>query len=321
MRVTQLFRDVKATHRASDYKFLTGILGSKSTWFKPTDPNSEWAMIQDSLKPSTFINFIKLFSEDLLSVIVLPIGIFLTLRLIKDGKVTIVGEQFRHNSEANNEEWWFINGIGVNKELQYTNAFQLSSVFKQAIHAFYNPTIGLLFDSLRVINGLSGHKSLATRRFIRDLCYALHANPSRVIGLIVHSQGAIVASLAIRRIIKKELIPLSDLTRLEIYTFGSPISRYDSAIDPVSMLRVPYYEHYANEGDFAAQLGTLTLRRSSNENWWAVGKVYTAPVEGHFLGDHYLANFIKGQYQWHGSNDSRLYRKYLRATNKNAQPQ
>jgi len=320
MRIRELYRDIKVTHKTFDKRFLASVIGPRSTWFKPTDPSSEWGMIQGSLKASTFINFLKLIVEDLLSVLILPIGIFLSVRAIKEGKVSVVGEEFRNNGESNNEEWWFINGVGVNRELQFANATQLSLVFKQTIHSFYNPTIGLLFDLCKCVTGIAGHKSRATQRFIRDLCAALRANPTQVIVLVVHSQGAIIASLAIRRIIKKDLLPYHDLARLEIYTFGSPVKRYDSVIDPVSMLRVPFYEHYANEGDFAANLGVLTLRKSRNESWWAVGKVYTSPHDGHFLGDHYLANFLKGEYEWSGSNDSQLYRKLLRFANKNLAP-
>eukprot|EP01111_Echinosteliopsis_oligospora_P016798 TRINITY_DN7097_c0_g1_i1.p1 TRINITY_DN7097_c0_g1~~TRINITY_DN7097_c0_g1_i1.p1 ORF type:complete len:179 (+),score=36.24 TRINITY_DN7097_c0_g1_i1:495-1031(+) len=112
--------------------------------------------------------------------------------------------------------------------------------------------------------------------------------------LVVHSKGGIVAASAIEELINNRV----DITKLEVYTFGSASDSFLQIVDNKNGLCYPFYEHFANEEEYIAQIGTL--------HWKIPGNVFTNKRKGHLLGEHYLPDFQKGLYQiYYGLEDSK----------------
>lgn len=95
------------------------------------------------------------------------------------------------------------------------------------------------------------------------------------------------------------------IKKLEIYTFGNAANHFNSPITapgPDSRAGEPivkYIEHYANEGDFVAQIGVLNWQIEPSRDTQAVKKVeapdtrfygslFKRNVTGHLLVEHYF---------------------------------
>jgi hypothetical protein len=304
-------KEVAVATENLDRDFFVSIIGPLHTWFDPTAPYTEWDMMRKfSKEPKQWWRLAKLLTEDLLSIFIIPMGFVLMARsrfIFRNKVNTTSGDQYAENNALDNEDWWYVNGIGVNGDLQKTNSDQMAEMFGRQIHNFYNPTQGLLFDLFLCMTGLTGHKTHAAKQLTLVLIERLKSDPNRTVNIICHSGGVIVATNAVRKLIKHGHV--SDLKRLEIYTFGSPVTDYPYAIDPDSYDRVPYYEHYVNTGDYVSRIGTLRIKDTAN--WRYVGKIYAADIKGHFFGEHYLANLSRHKYAWRDQDGegSRLYKK------------
>ena len=79
----------------------------------------------------------------------------------------------------------------------------------------------------------------------------------------------------------------NELCKLEVYTIGASATDFFQVFDPVSKSKVPFYEHYANSGDYFARMGILH-KREPGENP-VPGNVYVMYREGHLMGEHYLS--------------------------------
>ena len=78
----------------------------------------------------------------------------------------------------------------------------------------------------------------------------------------------------------------SELSRLEIYTFGCAADKLFQVVDPNTRHRVPFYEHFANTGDYVARIGVF--RRRFPDDIPFPGNIFVKQQEGHLLGEHYL---------------------------------
>jgi len=290
---------------ALDKNFFNNIVGPVPTWFHPTDKNTEWdMMVRWCHHPSQWWRLAKLLVEDLVSIIIVPIGFLLMARSTLITRNALEGGQYAQLSLQHEEDWWYVNGIGVNSDLQRENAKHMSRMFSRQIRMFYNPTQGLLFDTFMCMTGLAGHKTHAGKRLLKTLMREFQKNPTKKIIIIAHSGGCIVTTNVIRHLINTGY--MAAVSQLEIYTFGSPVTSFPSAWSPALNRFVPFYEHYANTGDFVCKIGVLRLEYA---DWKITGKVYIANVDGHFLGDHYLAHLAKGVYRWQDGSTSELYKR------------
>jgi len=217
--------------------------------------------------------------------------------------VRYIGAKYAQNNIDADEEWWFINGTGVNGDLQAANGYHISEIFQKQVRLFYNPTTGLLFDFAQCVVGLLSYKTRPSTQLAKSLLTSFSRSPTVKVILVVHSMGAIIAANAIKYLIRKGLT--KDLYRLELYTFGSPAVEFLHVIDKGTMKRAPFYEHYVNTHDYFGSIGALRL---VDAHWWAVGRVFTRERRGHFFGEHYLTGIPTHEYKWRGStSESRLY--------------
>lgn len=202
------------------------------------------------------------------------------------------------------EAWFFINGVATNRDVLDLNGAYLQRLFGRSIELIHNPTDGLALDLLECAFGrtfqLETVPVLYAHARIRDaLLFGQH---ERVV-LLAHSQGGIVAS-DVAHLLVQELAGHEALTRLEMYTFASAADMVpaDVALTEAEGRLVPYYEHYANTGDWVARLGVL-------HEWLDIpGKVYMTDASGHFLNAHYLPGFADHRYaHYEAEHHSRLY--------------
>lgn len=111
----KLKHEAVVMHRSFDSKFFVSITGPLNTYFKPTAANTEWDMMRRfAQNPKDWWRLAKIFTEDLLSVIIIPMGFLLMARSRVRFKNKTEGDHYAKNNEQNDEDWWYINGIGVN---------------------------------------------------------------------------------------------------------------------------------------------------------------------------------------------------------------
>eukprot|EP01112_Ceratiomyxa_fruticulosa_P016171 TRINITY_DN4851_c0_g1_i2.p1 TRINITY_DN4851_c0_g1~~TRINITY_DN4851_c0_g1_i2.p1 ORF type:complete len:574 (-),score=72.34 TRINITY_DN4851_c0_g1_i2:136-1857(-) len=190
------------------------------------------------------------------------------------------------------ERWIFVNGMCVDRDLLWTNALQLSRIFKRRVSMFHNPTQGMLCDLVECFLGRTyfGLIETTVARRLKDLLYMeLFEHHHQKVVLCVHSQGSIIASNAIILLIKESLheVAVAMLSKLEVYTFGCAADEFDTISDEFGN-QYPYYEHFANKRDFVAQIGV--------GSWKLPGRIFTYDIEGHLFGEHYLSNVEKLHY-------------------------
>lgn len=126
--------------------------------------------------------------------------------------------------------------------------------------------------------------------------------------LLCHSQGGIVASLVIDRLITT--LAFNDLSKLEVYSFGSAASHFsnpcvtrgsnasaasssklcpgDLASTGCARHVIRHIEHYANEYDMVPRWGVLHCARDIQAERYA-GRVFVRiGASGHMFNQHYL---------------------------------
>jgi len=216
--------------------------------------------------------------------------------------MTEEGREFKveDNNNCNKERWIFVNGMCLDNNLGGTNAIQLAKLFRRQVGFFHNPTQGLLFDLFECMVGrtFSFQTPVSTRLAKCMSRYMLNDQYSRVV-VICHSQGGIITSAAIDLLISRKV---TGLDKVEVFTFGSAADTFTQVTDANTGIKYPFYEHYANEGDYIAKIGTL--------HFDLPGNVFSLNREGHFLGEHYLPDFRQGLYKIYSgpsSAKSRLY--------------
>ncbi|KAF9942950.1 hypothetical protein BGZ70_006064, partial [Mortierella alpina] len=107
------------------------------------------------------------------------------------------------------------------------------------------------------------------------------SNNRRVV-LIAHSQGAIIASLVVDRLIASETT--ANLRKLELYTFASWANHMHGQGD------LAHIEHFVNERDYATQTGILAYQPAVLPGNRYDGKIYINQAGiGHLLNMHYLS--------------------------------
>src|SRR5262249_49444321 len=96
-------------------------------------------------------------------------------------------------TQLGKEQWFFINGIGTDKDLALKNAERLRDLFAKEFITIYNPTQGLLLDLAE--SALQKFRNVNTepvaRAFI-EIATALADNNVNKVVVIAHSQGTII---------------------------------------------------------------------------------------------------------------------------------
>eukprot|EP00026_Physarum_polycephalum_P007930 Phypoly_transcript_08002.p1 GENE.Phypoly_transcript_08002~~Phypoly_transcript_08002.p1 ORF type:complete len:492 (+),score=107.49 Phypoly_transcript_08002:50-1525(+) len=308
--ILHAFREeVKCCWQHSHWGWAKTVLGPNL--LQPVDEDGEWAFIRSCFRSWRFGPLIQLFLLSFGSLLFPPMGFFLLLFLWERSYVTEIGSRDAVVRTARaKERWVFVNGMCVDNNLGNGNATQLSKLFNRQVGFFHNPTQGLLFDFFECMVGRTfNFQTPVSRQLTACLTSALENEAFEKVVLVVHSQGAIIASNAIELLIKKQV----PLRKLEVFTFGSAADEFMQVYDESTKKSYPYYEHYANEYDYVAQIGIF--------HWHVPGSVYTASRDGHFFGDHYLPSFQKREFKLYcGARNakSKLY-SYLDIANREKQ--
>ncbi|MBQ0753812.1 MAG: hypothetical protein KBT87_05185 [Gammaproteobacteria bacterium] len=213
---------------------------------------------------------------------------------------TLVLRPPRIAKEEHSSRWFYINGFGSAPPVSMLNATELARVFQRPIALIHTPTWGVIRDALESITARTLRKDgKLSRPAIYVILEALKQN-ERVV-LVCHSQGAIVASYIVRKLLRHSTTrPL--VAKLEIYCIGGVSDSFevDHELTRQAGHPVPYVEHFANGRDYFAQVGILSHLDSS------CGTVFCIPERsGHLLNQHYLAGIARGDYC---NRTSRLYR-------------
>lgn len=151
--------------------------------------------------------------------------------------------------------------------------------------------------------------------------------------VIAHSQGGIILSNVVHRLVEKARTSsnaLQSLRRLETYTFCSAADEFHGAADPSGTSAVvPFAEHFATRYDFIARIGVLeasgvlsdckrswgTRERSKalereTEPWNGAVHVLNGPGQGHFLKEMVFPSMFAGEF----GQQSQLWCRYFDKT-------
>lgn len=185
-----------------------------------------------------------------------------------------------------NEHWYYINGMVINDVLIKYNARYLNKLFNRRVTVLHNPTHGFMHDLAESISGRVGLFRTQPEIMVADyLSQALRVYPTSKVVVLCHSQGTIITSGAIRRLIKTNN---EDLQRMEVYTFAFCANAF-----PQNDQGYPYVEHFANKKDFVARLGAVPVNKFK-----IPGDIYTTEWSGHLFNAHYLCGIETQSYQY-----------------------
>ncbi|KAL4892704.1 hypothetical protein BDV59DRAFT_202451 [Aspergillus ambiguus] len=135
------------------------------------------------------------------------------------------------------------------------------------------------------------YKTRDIRQGRAQLRSALQSVETKKVVLIAHSQGGIEAASIIDWLYGE--LTNEELRKLEIYTFGNAARHFRNppirAGSEETVLQ--YIEHYANDGDFVANIGVLQftslIARYTATDAFS-GKIFRRQGSGHLLNMHYL---------------------------------
>ncbi|KAG0095977.1 hypothetical protein BGZ93_005159 [Podila epicladia] len=191
------------------------------------------------------------------------------------------GENFPH------ERWLFINGIGSGQTWQELNCETLATMFGRKILGINNRTFGLILDVFEcIIQRCFGYTTEDARQLYYSVQSELRKDDIHKVVLIAHSQGAIIASLVVDRLLASE--STTNFKKLELYTFASAANHIHGA-GAISCI-----EHFVNKWDFIAQASILSYQPGNlaGNNRYD-GKIYIDNDEiGHSLSTHYLPSMF-----------------------------
>ncbi|KAF9330385.1 hypothetical protein BG006_006679 [Podila minutissima] len=165
-----------------------------------------------------------------------------------------------------------------------------------------NRTFGFILDIFEcIIQRCFGYTTEDARQLYYSVQSELRKDDIHRVVLIAHSQGAIIASLVVDRLLASE--STTDLKKLELYTFASAANHMHGAEDLFCI------EHFVNKWDYIAQTSILSYQpvKLAGSNRYD-GKMYIDNDEvGHSLSTHYLPSmFAEG-----GAGAGSFMAKYL----------
>jgi hypothetical protein len=187
-----------------------------------------------------------------------------------------------------------------------SNIDRLSLTFGRRVVGVHNPTSGILFDILEcLVQRDFAYSTQDVREAYVSIKAALYNEKIKKVVFILHSQGGIEGGLILDWLLAE--VPQQYLRQLEVYTFGNAANHFNnpqrnvlpslpgSAANPLPnglrsldtgvLKAIGHIEHYANQGDFVAQIGVLNYTSIANRY---MGRVFKSPYSGHLLNQHYL---------------------------------
>lgn len=201
--------------------------------------------------------------------------------------------------ERHSSRWFFINGVATAPPLALLNAQEIARAFRRPVHLIHTPTWGVVRD---VWDSITARTLKKDGYLSRPAFYVVQRALERHdhVVLVCHSQGTIVASYIVRKLLKhastRHLV-----SRLEVYCIAGVADglRLDAELSEQAGHAVPYVEHFVNGLDFFCRVGILAHREQT------AGHVYCIDDRpGHLLNEHYLPGIVRGDYC---GRRSRLY--------------
>lgn len=213
---------------------------------------------------------------------------------------TLVCQPEHPAADAAVSKWFFINGVATSPPLALLNAQEIARAFRRPVHLIHTPTYGVVWD---VWDSITARTLRKDGHLSRPAFYVVQRALERHdhVVLVCHSQGTIVASYIVRKLLKhpstRHLV-----RKLEIYCLAGVADglKVDRELSVEAGHPVPYVEHFANGLDYFCRVGILAHRENT------AGHVFVIPERtGHLLNEHYLPGIVRGDYC---GRQSRLYR-------------
>lgn len=217
---------------------------------------------------------------------------------ISAGTLVCHPENLAH--ESHSSKWFFINGVVTSPPLAILNAQEIARAFRRPVHLIHTPTYGLAWD---VWDSITARTLKKDGHLSRPAFYVVQRALERHdhVVLVCHSQGTIVASYIVRKLLKhastRHLV-----RKLEVYCLAGVADglHVEPELSAEAGHPVPYVEHFANGRDYFCRVGILAHLENT------AGQVFNIPERtGHLLNEHYLPGIVRGDYC---GRHSRLYR-------------
>lgn len=211
-------------------------------------------------------------------------------------------------SSANNEKWFFINGIANEFVWFQRSCDKIRDTFQREVKGIYNRSDGILWDLIECAGEHSGAKTNAlierTRsskaaqstleRELREALWPADGTTPDKVVMIAHSQGCMILRLALHTLVRemKDSGRRKDMKkRLRVFTFGNPsIDWRVRVVDGAERSLSEYTnitEHFAHQADFVAVLGIVGHRDDTDSGYDKNSVFYSKKGKGHLFGAHY----------------------------------
>lgn len=207
------------------------------------------------------------------------------------GTLAVLPPDYVWPQEKRQTKWFFINGICTSPSMALLEAREVALAFQRPIHLIHTPTAGFVRDIAGALNARALRKDGRLSRPAFNIVRNALLSHEKVV-LVTYSQGTIVASYIVRKILKDPVLRRC-AHKLEVYCIGgaSDSLYIDYALTAEHGHTVPYVEHFANGKDFFARVGILANYHST------CGAIFfIANRKGHMLNNHYIKGIARGDY-------------------------
>jgi len=182
------------------------------------------------------------------------------------------------------EKWFFINGVLTHRNWLDLNCKYLESRFGRGVTGILNRSYGVIWDFVEsVIQRSFEIDTMSVRWSTHKIRQALVDENIKIVRVVAHSQGGIIAGLVLKRLyIELSVTENQDyLRKLEVYTFANASRRF---INPGKL--VSRIEHYANDQDPISKVGVLSEIHSEDFH----GEIFINNKKGHLFNTFYSLN-------------------------------
>lgn len=207
------------------------------------------------------------------------------------GTLAVIPHDYVWPQEKRQSKWFFINGICTSPAMALLEAKEVAATFQRPIHLIHTPTAGVVRDLWNAITARSLRKDGYLSRPAFNIVKNALLSHEKVV-LTTYSQGTIVASYIVRKVLKDPVLRLH-AHKLEVYCIGGAADslHIDHNLSAEHGHSVPYVEHFANGKDFFARVGVLAHYHDTS------GAIFVIPdKKGHMLNSHYIKGIGKGDY-------------------------
>ena len=162
------------------------------------------------------------------------------------GTLAVIPHDYVWPQEKRQSKWFFINGICTSPAMALLEAKEVAATFQRPIHLIHTPTAGVVRDLWNAITARSLRKDGYLSRPAFNIVKNALLSHEKVV-LTTYSQGTIVASYIVRKVLKDPVLRLH-AHKLEVYCIGGAADslHIDHALSAEHGHSVPYVEHFAN---------------------------------------------------------------------------